>query len=56
MFPRVSSVRHVKDYELEITFSDGAVAKLDFRHRIVGRGGAFAPMESVDFFRQVDVD
>jgi hypothetical protein len=56
MFPRVRGVRHVKDYELEITFSDGTVAKLDFRRRIVGRGGVFAPLESVDFFRQVSVD
>jgi hypothetical protein len=56
MFPRVRGVRHVKDYELEITFSDGTVAKLDFRRRIVGRGGVFAPLESVDFFKQVSVD
>ena len=56
MFPRVSGVRHVKDYELEIRFSDGTVAELDFRQRIVGRGGVFVPLESVDFFRQVTVD
>ena len=56
MFPRVSGVRHVKDYELEISFSDGTVALLDFRQRIVGRGGVFGPLESVDFFRQVTVD
>ena len=56
MFPRVRAVRHVKDYELEITFSDGTVAKLDFRRRVLGRGGVFAPLESVDFFRQVSVD
>lgn len=56
MFPRVRGVRHVKDYELEITFSDGIVAKLDFRRRVVGRGGVFGPLESVDFFRQVTVD
>ena len=56
MFPRVSGVRHVKDYELEISFSDGTVAELDFRQRIVGRGGVFGPLESVDFFRQVTVD
>ena len=55
MFPRVSGVRHVKDYELEISFSDGTVAELDFRQRIVGRGGVFGPLESVDFFRQVTV-
>jgi hypothetical protein len=56
MFPRVSGVCHVKDYELEISFSDGTVAELDFRRRIVGRGGVFKPLENVDFFRQVAVD
>ena len=56
MFPRVRDVRYVKDYILEITFSDGTIAELDFRHRVVGRGGVFAPMESLEFFRQVTVD
>jgi len=56
MFPRVRSVRYLKDYELEITFSDDTVAKLDFRRRIVGRGGVFAPLESLDFFCQAAVD
>ena len=26
MFPRIRGVRHVRDYELEMTFSDGTVA------------------------------
>jgi hypothetical protein len=56
MFPRVRGVRHVKDYVLAITFSDGTVAEPDFRRRIVGRGGVFGPLESVDFFSQVAVD
>jgi len=56
MFPRVSGVRHIKDYELEVSFSDGTVAELDFHRRIVGRGGLFQPLENVDFFRQVVVD
>ena len=56
MFPRVASVRHVKDYELEISFSDGTVAQLDFRGRIVGRGGFFGALENPDLFAQVSVD
>jgi Protein of unknown function (DUF2442) len=56
MFPRVTDVRHVKDYELELRFADGVVANLDLRRRIVGRGGVFIPLESIDFFRQVAVD
>ena len=56
MLPRVVGVRHVKDYRLEINFSDGTVAELDFHDRIVGRGGVFVPLQDVDSFRQVSVD
>ena len=56
MFPRVAKVRHVKDYELEIGFTDGTVARLDFSGRIGGRGGVFEPLQSVDYFAQVTVD
>ena len=56
MLPRVTCVRHVKDYRLEISFSDGTVSELDFRDRIVGRGGVFQTLESVDAFAQVAVD
>ena len=56
MLPRITDVCHVKDYELEIRFSDGVIAKLDFRDRVVGRGGVFGPLESIDEFGQVSVD
>ena len=56
MFPRVAEVRHLKDYQLEIRFSDGTVATLDLGGRIRGRGGVFEPLQSVDYFAQVSVD
>ena len=56
MFPRVSRVRHVHDYCLELSFADGTTTELDFKHRIVGRGGVFRQMEDVEFFKQVRVD
>lgn len=56
MFPRVCSVRHIKDYRLELAFSDGTVAELDFRRRVVGRGGIVRALEDLDFFRQVALD
>ncbi len=56
MFPRVRGVRHIKDYRLELTFSDGTVAELDFRRRVVGRGGVIRALENLDFFRQVTLD
>lgn len=56
MFPRITNVQHIKDYLLEITFADGKKARLDFEERVVGRGGVFAPLEDVAFFKQVQVD
>ncbi len=29
---------------------------MDFRERIVGRGGVFKPLEDITFFKQVAVD
>ena len=56
MFPRVNRVRHMRDYRLELDFTDGATAELDFRQQIVGRGGVFSQLENVGFFKQVQVD
>jgi hypothetical protein len=56
MFPRIVSVRAVRDYILDITFSDGAQGELDFRDRIVGRGGVFTPLQDVNYFQRVRVN
>jgi hypothetical protein len=56
MFPRVTDVRHVEGYRLELIFADGVKAVLDFEDRIVGRGGVFAALEDISFFKQVRVD
>ena len=56
MFPRITDVRHVDKYRLELTFSNGVKAELDFRNRIVGRGGVFTPLEDIDFFKRVKAD
>ncbi|MCA9185636.1 MAG: DUF2442 domain-containing protein [Pirellulaceae bacterium] len=56
MFPRVTGVRHISDYELQISFTDGTVANLDFRSRIAGRGGVFTALQDLNVFAQVRVD
>lgn len=56
MFPRVTNVRHIGRYRLELSFSDGVTGELDFESRVVSRGGIFRPLEDVTFFRQVKVD
>ena len=56
MFPRITGVRHIKDYRLEMTFTNGIRAELDFKSKIEGRSGVFQPLEDIEFFRQVKVD
>lgn len=56
MFPRITLVRHIADYKLELTFADNTVSELDFRNRVLGRGGVFTPLEDIRFFSQVAVD
>jgi hypothetical protein len=56
MFPRVKQGRHLGDYRLELTFTDGTTGELDCKERVVGRGGVFQPLADVSFFRQVQVD
>ena len=56
MSARVQSVRHVRDYVLELRFIDGSHGQIDFRSRIVGRGGVFSALEDIGVFRQVQVD
>lgn len=56
MLPRVSHVRHIAEYRLELEFTDGTRGEIDFKHRILGRGGVFGPLSDVEFFKQVQVD
>ena len=56
MFPRVKNVRHLGEYRLELSFTDGTTGELDFKQRVVGRGGVFRPLEDIGFFQQVQVD
>ncbi len=56
MFPRIAEVRHIRAYRLELTFTNGERAELDLADRIVGRGGVFAPLQDIDFFKKVKVD
>lgn len=56
MFPRIVSVKSVRDYILELEFSDGTRGQIDFHSRIVGRGGVFAPLQNLDYFQRVRVN
>ncbi len=56
MGPRVNRVQYLGDYRLELGFTDGLRKEVDFKERIVGRGGVFLPLADVEFFKQVQLD
>jgi hypothetical protein len=54
--PRITAVRPLTDFRVELTFSGGVRATLDLRGDILGHGGVFAEIEDPEFFRLVRVD
>ncbi len=56
MFPRITQVRPLEGYQLELDFTDGTRGQVDLKDWIVGQGGVFEPLENLDFFRQVRVN
>jgi len=56
MFPDIKSVRHVNDYQLELTFADGVTGIIDFAEWIVDKGGVFAPLADKNYFARVAVN
>lgn len=54
MFLHVTEVRLTKDYELQVTFSDGVVKEVDLAGELYGE--IFEPLRDLDVFRQVRVN
>jgi len=52
--PRVIEAEYVRDYTLQIGFSDGKVAVVDFTTWL--DGGIFEPLKDQAFFRKFFVD
>jgi hypothetical protein len=56
MIPRVVKAEVVDGYRVRITFSDGASGVVDFKDRIVGRGGVFESLEDPELFAAFVID
>ncbi len=54
MFLHVTSVRYIKDYKLEIGFSDGAEKEVNLEKELYGE--VFEPLKDKAVFRQVYLD
>ncbi len=56
MFPQIIKVDYIKAYQLRLIFDSGEKGEIDFKDRVVGRGGVFSALENMEFFSQVKVD
>lgn len=56
MYPRVSVVKHLEDYRLQLTFRDGKTGVIDLAEYIKGKSGLLQPLQAVAYFAQVKVD
>jgi hypothetical protein len=56
MFPHVVAAELVSEYRIRLTFSDSSAGVVDFRERIVGRGGVFADLEAPAVFGAFSID
>ena len=56
MIARVTSVKYLHDYVLELRFGDGSQGRVDFRPWIAGRGGLLGALEDLETFKQVQLD
>jgi hypothetical protein len=56
MDPRITAVRLIGPFQVELTFTDASVGTVDLVSWIGGRGGVFAPLQDHAFFAQVSVD
>jgi len=54
MFLHVTSVTHLEDYKLRLTFSNGVVKEVNLRDELYGE--VFEPLKDVNLFSQVTVN
>ncbi|TVQ95073.1 MAG: DUF2442 domain-containing protein [Chromatiaceae bacterium] len=54
MFLHVVDVKHIADYKIEVTFSDGRKGVADLAGAF--RGSVFEPLKDIDFFAKAAVD
>ncbi len=51
----VIAARYVEDYKLQLIFENGKSGMVDFL-KYIHKGGVFAPLEDLDFFKQFTIN
>jgi hypothetical protein len=54
VFLHISQARHLRDYEVEVTFNDGRRGVVDLRDSLTGK--VFEPLRDLKVFAQLRVD
>ncbi len=54
--PRVTAVRYLDSYRLQLTFDNGVSGVVNLDGWLIGTGGVMGPLSDHAFFRQVSVD
>ncbi len=55
MLESVIKARHVKDYKVWIAFDDGKEGEIDLEKKIKNRGGVFAPLQDISYFKNFKI-
>lgn len=56
MNPRITDVRVVGPWVIELSFTDGSTGTVDLEPWIRGRAGIFVPLQDPSYFAEVAVD
>lgn len=56
MLPRIVDAHLEEAYRVRLQFSDGISGIVDFKDRIVGRGGVFQALEDPSMFASFSID
>jgi hypothetical protein len=54
MFLHIQSVKHIAEYQLEVSFNNGRTGVADFRHLLDGK--MFEPLHDPSVFAQATID
>lgn len=55
MFLHVTDARHVHDHCVELTFNDGATARVDLSGSLDLEGPIFQPLKDVEYFKSFSI-
>ena len=56
MFESVVNAKHIDGYKVWIAFDDGKSGEIDLTKTLKGRGGVFAPLQDIHYFKNFKIE